>query len=756
MRNGLATVVAPRAVPDSAPASGYGFGTAPVFLAAISTILGAILFLRFGYAVAHAGLAGALAVIFLGHMVTVPTALAIAEIATNRKVEGGGEYFIISRSFGITIGTVVGLSLYLSQSISIAFYMIAFAEAFRPLAPWIERALHVGFDPRLISLPAAITVLALAITRGAALGVKALYGVVATLGLSLVLFFLGRPLEGFDPASLRLTATVANHDPFALVFAICFPAFTGMTAGVGLSGDLREPKKSIPAGTLLATFVGLVVYVAVVIKLAFSATPEALASDQLIMADIALWGPIVPIGLAAATLSSAIGSVLVAPRTLQALGGDGALPWKRFNGWIARGVGRVNEPRNTTLITAAIVIVIVALGNVDIVAHLISMFFMVTYGSLCAISFLEHFAARPSYRPAFRSRWYISLLGALTCLFMMFQMDPLFAVIAILAMFLLYRWVSRAADERNDLAEMFEGVMTQLSRHIRIRLQLRVQRRKGGEWRPNVLMVNSRTFDRQSPLQLMRWICDRYGFGTYLHFIEGGLSAESWVESERIKRRLRKMARLQAGGVYMDTIVSPSLTSAFAQSLQVPGPSGLEHNSAMFELSMHDGSQAVHDIVEKCLFAHSARMSLMVLRHGDFHFGARKTLDVWLTWNDRDNANLMILLSYIILGHRDWAHGEIRVFAALPSDQVEHKREDFRKLVAEGRIPISEKNIRFRAVDDLDSFHKLVARLSADSDLAVFGFDIEGLKERGPQVFANHPALRDVLFVNAAHEIAID
>ena len=113
---------------------GHGWGTAPVFLASVSTILGAVMFLRFGYAVGHTGLVGAVLIILLGHMVTVPTALAIAEISTNRRVEGGGEYFIISRSFGITIGGAIGISLYISQAISVAFYMIAFAEAFQPLS----------------------------------------------------------------------------------------------------------------------------------------------------------------------------------------------------------------------------------------------------------------------------------------------------------------------------------------------------------------------------------------------------------------------------------------------------------------------------------------------------------------------------------------------------------------------------------------------------------------------------------------------
>ncbi|QXD15339.1 hypothetical protein GQ464_018415 [Rhodocaloribacter litoris] len=738
------------------PRRGHGFGTAPVFLAGISTILGAIMFLRFGYAVGHVGLLGALAIILLGHLVTVPTAMALAEIATNRKVEGGGEYFIISRSFGTTIGSVIGISLYLSQAISVAFYMIAFAEAFTPLAGSFERTFGIGFDPRFVSLPATVALILLMLTKGADLGVRALYVVVGTLAVALLLFFLGNPLPGYAPEQVTLTDRIADADPFMIVFAICFPAFTGMTAGVGLSGDLANPRRSIPAGTLAATLTGMVVYVFIVIKLAFSAPPEALAGNQLIMAEIALWGPIIPIGLACATLSSAIGSILVAPRTLQALGSDASLPWGKLNPWLARGVGQVNEPRNATLVTAGVALVIVALGNVDFVARLISMFFMVTYGSLCAISFLEHFAARPSYRPSFRSRWYISLFGAVMCLFLMFQMDPLYAILALVIMVGLYRLILRTrGNEQDDLAEMFEGVMTQLTRYLHIKLQTRSETSRPQEWRPSVIMVNNRTFDRRAPLALLRWLCHRYGFGTYLHFIQGHLNDASYAESRRVKEKLIQMARVQNSPVYMDTIVSPSIISALAQSLQVPGVSGLNNNTAMFEFSVHDPPEVVSEVLKSCTFAASTRMALLVLRHGDHHFGERRNLHIWLTWNDGDNANVMILLSYILLGHPEWKNAEISVFAALPRHQIAEQKTRFEQLIEEGRLPISRKNIRFLPTDDVASFRSLVAEYSSDADLTVVGFDLQGLSERREAVFTNHPYLRDVLFVHAPHEIEI-
>ena len=321
---------------------GHGFGTMPVFLASISAVLGAILFLRFGYAVGHVGLAGVIAIILLGHLVTVPTALALSEIATNRKVEGGGEYYIISRSFGLRIGSAIGVARYFAEAAEYALYCIAFAEAFRPLAPWLHGATGITFDPRFISLPLCAGLILLMMKRGAELGVAALYVVVVVVAASLVAFFLGEPIGGrgrAPPGRHRL-----DPDSFFVVFAICFPAFSGMTAGVGLSGDLKNPSRSIPLGTILGTAVGLIVYLAVVLKLSLSASPEELAGRELVMSDIALWGPMIPIGLACATLSSAIGSCLVAPRMLQAIARDRCVPIGGLNSLLARGVGPANEP----------------------------------------------------------------------------------------------------------------------------------------------------------------------------------------------------------------------------------------------------------------------------------------------------------------------------------------------------------------------------------------------------------------------------
>jgi len=219
-------------------------GTLPVFMTAVSTILGAILFLRFGYAVGNVGLIGALGIIVIGHLVTIPTAMAVAEIATNQKVEGGGAYYMISRSFGINIGAAIGIALFLSQAISVAFYVIAFVEALVPLFDWLQTMFYIHpffLDKRFLGVVMMSLLTLLMLSKGADIGVKALYGVVFVLTISLAMFFLG---DSHAPNGADFLETIRKPDDFFKVFTIIFPAFTGMTAGVGLSGDLENPGKN--------------------------------------------------------------------------------------------------------------------------------------------------------------------------------------------------------------------------------------------------------------------------------------------------------------------------------------------------------------------------------------------------------------------------------------------------------------------------------------------------------------------------------
>lgn len=724
------------------------FGTAPVFLTAISTILGAVMFLRFGYSVGEVGFLGTLLIILIGHLVTIPTAMALAEIATNQKVEGGGEYFIISRSFGLNIGAAIGLALYLSQAISVAFYIIAFAESFEAIKPWVASEFgYEIYDNRLFSIPALLLLIALMVTKGADLGMKALYVVVAILFLSLVFFFLGTTDYATTYDSSQLFASIDSDKGFFYVFAIIFPAFTGMTAGVGLSGDLKDPKKSIPLGTLAATIVGMIIYVFIALKLSYSASPEDLTTDQLIMSKIALWGPIIPIGLAAATISSALGSFMVAPRTLQAIGSDDVIPNRKVNGFVSKGTAKNNEPRNATIITSIIALVFVMMGDVNAVAEVISMFFMVTYGSLCLISFMQHFAADPSYRPSFKSKWYLSLLGAILCIYLMFKINAGYAIASILLMVGIYFYITFNNENKKGMASIFQGVIHQFNRNLQVFLQKSDKESNDDYWRPGVICLSKDTFKRFSQFELMKWISHKYGFGTFIHFEQGYYSKETKEIADQKLNKLIEIANTSKSNVFLETIITPSNTNAIVQAIQQPGISGHQNNMMLFEFKKGD-SEWLTDIIDNYNLLATANYDVCILRSSDKAFGYRSEIHVWIKKEDFENANLMILLSYIILGHPDWKKAEIKIFAAVDANNMETEKEYLIELTTSGRLPISPNNITVLPVSEGQDKVELINETSKLADLTILGFHESSIKSKGIEPFMQYEDLGNILFVN--------
>lgn len=729
------------------------FGTAPVFFTAISTILGAILFLRFGFAVGTLGFSGVLLLIFLGHMVTIPTALSLSEIATNQRVEGGGEYFIISRSFGLNIGATIGIALYFSQAISVAFYVIAFTESFEPFFNLVRDRFGFTLPRQAISIPAMLILSYMILSRGANMGVKTLYIVVAVLFISILFFFLGKSSYSGNTSGLLTFDNESFSNSFFIVFAICFPAFTGMTAGVGLSGDLKNPGKSIPLGTTAATICGMITYVFISWKLAVSASPEELVNNQLIMSKIAYMGPvIIPLGLAASTISSAIGSVMVAPRTLQALGSDRSLPFGKVNSIISKGRGETNEPFNSTLFTCLIALIFVALGNVDAVAKIISMFFMVTYGSICLISFLYHFGADPSYRPSFRSRWYISLIGFLLCIWLMFKISTPYAIMAIVLMSLIYIFINYVHKDRGGMQSIFESAIFQLSRNIQVFNQRSKKSTDQRKWRPSVVCISSRSFEQSRAMKLLKWIAYRYGFCTYIHLIVDYFSKSSNARAQEVLDRLIEINE-ENSNVYLDTMISPSYTSAVAQVIQLPSISGMENNMILFEFDKEKPDN-LKQIADNVALTRAGDLDICVLGISKREINFKNGIHVWIKTTDFENSNLMILLSYIILGHPEWKKGKIKIFNICKEKELGKTRENLLELIKAGRLPISPKNIEIIKSDENINAKKHINERSKDAGLTVIGFREEQLKF-SRDVFLGYDDLGDVLFVNAHDMVAI-
>lgn len=727
------------------------FGTIPVFLTALSTILGAILFLRFGWAVGQVGLLATFGIIIMGHLVTIPTAMAVAEIATNQKVLGGGAYYIISRSFGLNIGGAIGLALFLSQAISVAFYVIAFAEAFDPLILWLNESYGILIsDKRFISIPILILLALLMLKSGASIGMKLLYIVVAFLFSAIISFFLGKPLES-APAELNFTSHFGDNENFFYVFVIIFPAFTGLLAGLGLSGDLKNPRVSIPRGTILATITGMIIYVFIAIKFSMSASPDELVADQMIMSRIAIWGPIVPIGLGAACLSSALGSIIIAPRTLQAIGYDQILPGKKFCSWLSKGRVKDNEPLHGSIITMIIALFFVVIGDINFVAEIISMFFMLTYGAICLISFLEHFAADPSYRPTFKSRWYISAVGAVLSFWLMFKMNTSYAILSLIVIGISYYLITISQKDKKGLEKLFRGVVFQLSRTLQVFAQRADREDHNVSWRPFAVCVSENTFIRRAAFDFMRWISFKYGFGTYIHLIPGFFNEETNAESKIVLKKLINLAKGSKNRVFLDTIISPSYTSAIAQVIQLNSITGKINNLILFEFSRTD-TGSMQYVIDNYDIIKSAHFDVCILNTSYKGFGYNKEVHIWITTKDYENAILMVLIAYILLGHPDWSKGFIKLFAVFPKEEKDAQEEQLYRLIGSGRLPISQSNINIIVNDEGENNTSTISKISVDADLTIVGFLREDIDKNEVDLFNQYNDLGNILFVSSDKE----
>lgn len=730
----------------------HGLGSFPVFFLTLCTLQGALMILWLGYAVGNLGLIGTIGMVALAHAVTIPTAMAFSEIATNQKVEGGGEYFIISRSFGITVGVPIGITLYMAQTILTALYLMAFSRAFQPFFDYLLASplnIYV-YDYRVASIPAFVLLTLLLLRFGSEVLIKLLYLAVPLMVFGYGLFLASPPAYHEELLIGNLTERTEQPLPFFSVLALCFPMFGGITAGLGFSKRLREPRRSLPRGIIGATVVGLLLYVVFVFKLHMIASPEELVQNPLVMADKTPFGIEIIIVLGVVSLLSAAGSFLMASRTLQALASDRVLPNLAWDRWLSR-MNRedVNNPLPVHAIQATALLVLVALtyNNTPYLLEGVSVLLCLTFGSICLISFLEHFAADPAYRPVFRTRWYISLAGAITCFAVMININLRFSLLLLVLMIFIYLVVSRYQHRKQGLSVIFQGVIFQLSRTLQIFLQKVRKEPEAEHWRPSIICISTHSFERVSAFQFLRWISYKYGFGTYIHLIEGYLSKETHRLSKECYKQLIQISDATHSNVYIDTLVSPSATAAISQVIQLPGISGKENNVIMFEFSKSN-PEGLASIAANFQLVRATDFDAIVLGSSDRNFGYHSEIDIWITSNDYENATLMILLGYIILGHPEWSNASIKIFAVYPEDELMEQKQNLMELINSGRLPISPGNIELIPQKENVDTKTIINQKSKRADLTIIGIRSEAVKHSGEAVFMGYDGIGDVLFVN--------
>jgi len=337
---------------------------------------------------------------------------------------------------------------------------------------------------------------------------------------------------------------------------------------------------------------------------------------------------------------------------------------------------------------------------------------------------------------------------------MMFQINAFYAVIAIILMLFIYKSHQYTHKESRSFAVIFQGVMFQLSRWMKIVLQKSGSKPDKFNWRPSVLAISSHAVDRAAPKDLLRWISSYYGFGTLIHFIKGKLDRKSVRMSQRIEAELVEQISVSESNYSVTTIVSPSLRTAVAQVVQFSGISGLDNNTILFEYNKNR-QEELEDIVDGCKLVDSVKFNIIVLRSTEHNFGFKERIHIWLTRNDYKNGNLMILLSFILMANPDWADSEITIFTAFPKAKQDERISRIKHLIAKGRLPITLKNVQSFTYTDKESLDKLVYRKSKNADLVILGFTQRQLEEMGSELFKQHPKLRETLFINAGETIFI-
>jgi len=722
---------------------------AGVFTPSILTILGIILFLRLDYVVGNAGLGRALLILGLANVISVLTSVSLSAIATNLNVKGGGDYYLISRTLGLEFGGAIGLVLFLAQSVSIAFYCIGFGEALIAMLPAASNMLM----PQVVAV-GAVSLLFVLAWLGADWATRFQYVVMTLLAGALLSFFIGG-IPRWDSAMLvRNWAAPAGNSDFWVLFAIFFPAVTGFTQGVSMSGDLKDPGKSLPLGTFMAVGISILVYFGVALVYAGALTNEALAHTGA-MKQIARFELLIDAGVIAATLSSAMASFLGAPRILQSLAADRIFP---FLLPFAKGAGPTNNPRRGVLLAAGIAFLTISLGSLNVVAAVVSMFFLISYGLLNYATYFEARAASPSFRPRFK--WFdlrLSLLGFLACLFAMFAIDLKTGVIAVSILFAVYQYLKRTAGPARWADSRRAHSLQRIRENI---LAAAVEPEHPRDWRPQILAFTGDPQRRARLIRFATWLEGRSGMTTVVHILEGtGAKAiRARAEAEDQLRRDIQATGLTAFPLVMATSEFDMGLNALLQAYGI-GP--LRANTILLNW-LHPHSPFSLRFKETFLGRHLRMVfrlgcNIVILHTDEKKWEAlvettaeRRRIDIW--WQGDATSRMMLLLAYLMTRSEPWDDAAIRVLAVNYENDSLENSQHLRDILEDVRIKAESKII-------VDASLEKIADLSADASLVYLPFRLKGDRIAVPvskPVGQLLPGLPITALVMAAEDIELD
>ena len=678
-----------------------GLGTfGGVFTPSILTILGVIMYLRFGWVVGNVGLIGTLLIVTIATSITFLTALSIASIATDQRVRIGGAYYMISRSLGIESGGAIGIPLFFALALSVALYTIGFAESIVSVFPMLNF--------KAVGMVTTISIAALALVSAKA-AIRAQYFIMFGIALSLLSLFFGSPIE---ESTIEMWGAADRHsEGFWIVFAVFFPAVTGIMAGVNMSGDLKDPAKSIPKGTFAAIGVGYVIYMVLPIILATRADAITLIEDPLIMRKMAWWGDAILIGVWGATLSSAVGSILGAPRVLQALTRDGVLP--RSLKILGRGEGVDDTPRVGTLFTLVIALIAVYMGDLNLIAPILSMFFLTTYAVLNIASGTESLLGSPSFRPKFKVHWIFSLLGAVGCVIVMFLINATATIIALVFVAMIFVWLERR-ELKTTFGDVRRGIWMAMARGALMRLG---DDKDEKTWRPHPLVLSGSPTRRWHLIEFASTLTQSRGILT----VSTVLTSPTVRTDQKINMEFNITEYLSKRSVQglVRVISAPDPFEGGKRLVDSYGLGALVPNTIILGDSENlDIRDQYCDMIR--YFYNQHRNVVVIHANKEENFGNYKKIDVW--WGGlKGNGGLMILLTHMLQSSRRWYDADITVKMVIDNEKaIENIKKNISQIMKKIRIDAKIEII----VSNGRSFKEILHDSSKDVDLIIMGMKV--------------------------------
>lgn len=461
-----------------------------VLVRCMLNIWGVMLFIRLSWIFGQAGIGLGVIAIGLSVVVTTLTGLSMSAICTNGVVRGGGAYYLISRSLGPEFGGSIGLIFAFANAVAVAMYVVGFAETVVDLLKESDALMvDVTNDIRIVGCITVVLLLGISLA-GMEWEAKAQVLLLVILLVAIFNFFVGsviptneekkaRGFYNYDGAIFaeNFGPDFRDGEGFFSVFAIFFPAATGILAGANISGDLEDPQVAIPKGTMLAIFITTITYLAVGICVSATVVRDAtgslndtitpgmacngsaacslgydfsscktehcdfgLMNNFQVMSMVSGFGPLITAGIFSATLSSALASLVSAPKVFQALCKDNIYKALHF---FAKGHGKNNEPLRGYVLTFIIAVAFILIAELNTIAPIISNFFLASYALINFSCFHASYAKSPGWRPAYKyyNMW-VSLFGAMLCCGVMFVINWWAALITYAIEILLYIYVT--------------------------------------------------------------------------------------------------------------------------------------------------------------------------------------------------------------------------------------------------------------------------------------------------------------------------